>query len=69
MIENFIYSVVMGRTFLRKTETLDKFRNRLKDKPLDVHKIPAVASFGRQDERLSFWLDGQELMSAPDTSS
>jgi hypothetical protein len=29
VIENFVHSVVMGRIFLRKTETIDKFRNHL----------------------------------------
>jgi hypothetical protein len=69
VIENFVHSVVMGRTFLRKTRTIDKFRNRLKDKLLQIHEIPVVASLGVQDERLRFWLDGQELMSTPDTGS
>ena len=69
VIENFAHSVVVGRIFLRETKTIDKFRYRLKDKPLQVHEIPVVASFGGQDEKLKFWLDGQELVSTPDTGS
>ena len=69
VIKNFAHSVVMGRTFLRETGTIDKFPYRLKDKLLQIHEIPVVASFGGQDEKLKFWLDGQELMSTPDTGS
>jgi len=69
VVENFVHNVVMGREFLRKTQTLDKFPNRLIDRPLQVHDVPVVALLGGQDEGLKFWLDGEELISIPDTGS
>jgi hypothetical protein len=69
VVENFVHNVVMGREFLRKTQTLDKFPTRLIDRPLQVHDVPVVALLGGQEEGLKFWLDGEELISIPDTGS
>ena len=68
MIENFVHNVVMGYEFLRKTETLDKFPDRLVDRSLQVLDAPVIALLGGQ-EGLKFWLDGEELISIADTGS
>lgn len=69
VFEIFVYDAIMGRKFLRDTETLDKYRYRLHDKPPHVHDVPIVAFMGGEEETLRFWLDGEELESTPDTGS
>jgi hypothetical protein len=57
--ENFVHNVVIGRRFLRETSTLDVYRHRLKDRPLQVHNTQIVAFLGDREEELKFWLDVQ----------
>ncbi|KAH7400165.1 hypothetical protein BKA64DRAFT_476299 [Cadophora sp. MPI-SDFR-AT-0126] len=68
-IQNFVYDAIMGRPFLRETQTLDVYRHRLQDRPIRLHDVPVVALLGSVEETLRFWLDGEELQSTPDTGS
>ncbi|PMD66986.1 uncharacterized protein K444DRAFT_658166 [Hyaloscypha bicolor E] len=61
--------VLLGRPFLRATQTLDLYQHRLRhiegasDVPL------AVRSIGQGEERVQCWLDGEPVWTLPDTGA
>ena len=62
-------NIILGRPFLRATQTLDLYQHRLRhiegasDVPL------AVRSVGQVKERMQCWLDGKAVWTLPDTGA
>jgi hypothetical protein len=69
VFDKFLRNVVLGRSFLRATQTLDIYQDRL----LEFDAVPAapavVRSLGPGIEYVQCWLDGTPLWSLPDTGS
>jgi hypothetical protein len=69
VFDKFVRDVVLGRSFLRATRTLDIYQDRL----LELDVVPAdtavVRSLGPVIEYVQCWLDGTPLWSLPDTGS
>ena len=69
VFDKFLRNVVLGRGFLRATQTLDIYQERL----LELDAMPAatavVRSMGPGIEYVQCWLDGTPLWSLPDTGS
>lgn len=76
ILDFFVFSrilgdVILGRRFLRETNTLDIRRERLKeyDPRIQIGRLPMLRSIGTQLEEFVCWLDGRRLASSPDTGA
>jgi hypothetical protein len=70
VFEQLITELIMGREFLRLTNTLDKCKHRLQDRPMEsVCTIPLVRWSGISQENLPCYLDDNLTDSCPDTGA
>ncbi|KAN0113071.1 hypothetical protein V8E51_006022 [Hyaloscypha variabilis] len=73
-VEFFVFDklqcdVLVGRPFLRATQTLDLHQHRLRHIESASHVPLAVRSIGQTEERVQCWLDGNPVPTLPDTGA
>ncbi|KAE9375348.1 hypothetical protein N431DRAFT_402782 [Stipitochalara longipes BDJ] len=61
--------VLLGRPFLRATQTLDLHQHRLRQIEGVSDTTLAVRSVGHAEERVQCWLDGKPVRTLPDTGA
>jgi hypothetical protein len=70
VFEQLITPIIMGRAFLRITNTLDKYKHRLQDRISEsLPKIPIIRWSGISQENLPCYLDDTLTDSSPDTGA
>lgn len=63
------HHLVLGNPFLQATQTLTKFRNRIKSKLLTAAGVFSLSVLGDEKQRLRGYLNGQLAAALPDTGS
>ena len=61
--------MIVGRNFLRTTQTLDLYQSRLKIAEIGRTESPAIKSVGNVREQIKCWIDGTMHWSFPDTGA
>ena len=69
VLPNCVYDVILGGPFLRLTQTLTTFRNRIKRTLRGMSLRHRVCFTGSTQEMLSGWANGQSVLALPDTGS
>lgn len=69
VFERILGNVILGRKFLRTTQTLNVYKKRLYDLEYRQESPVHVRSVGAPGEHLECWLDGIRLSSFPDTGA
>lgn len=64
-----LHDVVLGRTFLRLTQTMTHFRNRLREKLVSHLSTRKMHLIGRPNEAVVGQIDGYLTSACPDTGS
>jgi hypothetical protein len=62
-------NVLLGRPFLRATQTLDLYQHRLRHIDGAPAVLSALRSVGQVKERVQCWLDGEPVWTLPDTGA
>lgn len=69
VFDNLKCNVLLGRPFLRATQTLDLYQHRLRHMEGAPDVQLAVRSVGLVKERVQCWLDGKPVWTLPDTGA
>ncbi|KAE9364412.1 hypothetical protein N431DRAFT_431296 [Stipitochalara longipes BDJ] len=69
VFKKLICNVIVGRNFLRDTQTLDLYQTRLRIAETQGIESPAIRSVGNVREQIKCWIDGITHWSFPDTGS
>lgn len=64
-----VHDIVLGNHFLNATQTLTKFKNRIKSKLVDLPRRLRLRLLGEEKQRLWGYLDGHLTAALPDTGS
>jgi hypothetical protein len=69
VFKKLISNVIVGKKFLRDTQTLDIYQTRLKVAEPRVHESLAIRSVGYVGEQIKCWIDGTVFWPFPDTGA
>ena len=61
--------LIMGKKFLESTETLTKFKHRLRERLATLGRFSRILEIGSSSQRLSCRLDGRDVLVNPDSGS
>ena len=69
VFKELVVPLIMGAGFLRQTETLTRYRSRLRERPNQEHVIPRSLQVDNAKERLMCFLNHEPVMANADTGS